>query len=67
MLEAMVSCGRWSNIMIRIFGETESRPKILEQILSISVVELLLTLAGCLMCGNNIWEERQSKNSLVGA
>ena len=61
MLEAMVSCGRWSN-MIRIFAETESRPKILEQILSISVVELLLILAGCLMCGSNIWEERQSKN-----
>ena len=53
--------------MVVTVVETKSRPHLLEMILSVSVVELLLTLADCIMYGKNIWEERQSKNSLVGA
>lgn len=51
------------------FPETEFGPRILEKMLSISVLELLellVTLVGC-MCGKNIWEERESRNSLIGA
>ena len=38
----------------------------LEKILSIIVFELEVTLAGWIMHGRNIYEARESKNSLVG-
>lgn len=40
--------------MVVTVVETKSRPQLLEKILSISVVELLLTLADCIMYGKNI-------------
>ena len=69
MLDAMTNFGRWPETVRVRFPETEFGPRILEKMLSISVLELLellVTLVGC-MCGKNIWEERESRNSLIGA
>lgn len=41
------------------FPKTESRPRILERILSISVLELLLTLVCCIMCINDIMRRKR--------
>ena len=51
------------------FPETESEPRILENMYfkSKRILKLLVPLVGCIMCGKNIWEERESRNSLVGA
>ena len=49
------------------FPETKLRPRILENILSVSVLELLVTLVGCIKFSKNILEERETRNSLVGA
>ena len=67
MLDAITNCGRWSKTVTVRLTEIESGPRILENMLSISVLELHVTLVGCIMCGKNIWEERESRNSLVGA
>ena len=52
MLDAIINCGRWSETVI------ESGPRILENMLSISVLEWLVTLVACLMCDKNIWEKK---------
>ena len=36
------------------FPETKSGPRIIEKMLSINVLEMLVTLAGCIMCGKNM-------------
>ena len=41
------------NVAVKI-PETESGPRILEKLLSVSVLELLVTLARCIMFGKNI-------------
>ena len=51
MLDAMKNRGRWSETGAVRFPETESGPRILEIMLSISVLESLVTLVGCIMCG----------------
>ena len=53
------------NVAVR-FTETESGPRLLDNMISISVLELLVTLFGCVMCGKKVLEERESRNSLVG-
>ena len=45
-LGAMKNCGRWSETVAVIFPETESGTKIWENMLPISVLELLVTLVG---------------------
>ena len=44
------------------FTETETRIKILEKMLPISVLYMLVIVVGCKMCGKNIQEERETKN-----
>ena len=67
MLHTMTNCGRWSETMAVRSPETESESKILEKMLSIGVLELLVIQVGYVMCSKNIWQERESRNSLVGA
>ena len=67
LLDATTNCGRWSETVAARFLETESRPRILEKMLLISVLELLVTLYGWITFSKNVWEERESRNSLVGA
>ena len=43
------------------FLEIESGPRILEEMLLISVLDLLVTLGGCRMCSKNVREEREVK------
>ena len=43
------------------FPEIESGPRILEEMLLISVLDLLVTLGGCRMCSKNVQEEREVK------
>ena len=54
MLDAIVNCERVSGIEAVRFPETGSELRILENMLSISVLELLVTLVCCIMCGRNI-------------
>ena len=58
----MKSCGRWSETVAVTFTETETRIKILEKMLSISVLYMLVIVVGCKMCGKSIQEERETKN-----
>ena len=48
----MTKCGRWSETVALGFPETASGPRIIEKMLSISVLELLVTLVDCTMCGD---------------
>lgn len=68
MLEAMANCGRWLKIVAVRFSDIEPGLRILEKMLSISVLKLLLFLTGCKnMCGKNIWEEKEPRDLLVRA
>ena len=67
MLDAITNYGRWSETAEVRLPETKSGPRILENMSSISVLELQVTLFGCIMCDKIIWEERESRNSLVVA
>ena len=51
MLDAIMNCGRWSKTVVVRFPERESGPRLLENMSSIRVLELLVTLVGCIMCG----------------
>ena len=66
MSDAMTNCGRWSETVGVRLPETESRPKILEKIFLISVLQLMVTLVVCIMCAKNIWEDWKSRNLLLG-
>ena len=64
----MTNCVRWSETVAMRFPETESAgPRILKNMLPISALESLVTLVSCIICVKNIWEKRESRNSLVGA
>ena len=61
MLDAIESCGveiirklRSSQTVAVRFAETESGPRILGNMLSISILEFLVTLVGCIICGKDI-------------
>ena len=54
MVDTMKNCGRRSETVVMRFHEIKSGPRILENMLSISVLELLFTLAGYITCGKNI-------------
>ena len=58
--------GRWSDIMAVMLAEITSWEIVLENILSIRVLEWLGSLVGCKMYGVNEFEAIESKNSLVG-
>ena len=62
MSDPIRNCERWLEPVTVRFPETESGLRILENMLSISVLELLVTLVGWIMCGKNIWKERVSRN-----
>ena len=54
MVKTKVNCGRKSEIMVVRFPEAESGLRILQEILSISVLELLIILVGCKMCSKHL-------------
>ena len=59
-------CGRWSNMVGVLLPEITSWEVTLENILSMSVEERLVSLVGCEIYGINGFEARESKNLLVG-
>ena len=59
--------GRSSEIDEVRLPEAELGVWIYEKVLSIRVLEVLLILVGWIICGRNICEESESKNSFVGA
>ena len=65
ILGTNTNCGRWSNIVAVMLPEITSWEITLEIILSMSVLESLVSLAGCRRYGKNEFEARESKNSLV--
>ena len=67
LLKAMTNCSRWSEVLAAKFSEAEPGLKILQKTLQISILELLISLVGCIMCGKNMWEIRELRDSLFGA
>ena len=58
--------GKWfENNEVRL-PEIELRVWVLEKILSVRVLKVVLILVGCTICGRNICEESESKNSFIG-
>ena len=49
------------------FTGTESGPNVLENMLSNNALESLATIFGSIICGESIWEQRESSNSSVDA
>ena len=58
--------GRWSETDEVKLPEIASEEIILENILSISVLEWEVSRVGCKICGTKELEARESRNSLVG-
>ena len=65
LLDVMTNSWRWSKTVVVGFPETESGLRILQKMLSISVLQLLVTLVGYVLSGTNKWEEKELRNSLV--
>ena len=63
---AIKNWGKWSEIVAVRFPAITSFEIKLEKILSIKVLELLLILVGSKIYGKNIFDDKESKNSLVG-
>ena len=61
----IMNWGRWSEIVEVKLPEIASR-EILENILSISVLEWEVSRVGCKICRTKELEGRESRNSLVG-
>ena len=59
------NCGRWSEIVAFMLPEITSWEITLENILSVNVLEWLVSLVGCRINGKNEFEVRESKKSLV--
>ena len=49
------------------FTGTESGPNVLENMLSNNALESLATIFGSIICGESIWEQRESSDSSVDA
>ena len=65
-LGASKSRGRWSDIVAVMFADIVSHESTFEKILSIKVLEWLVSLVGCKICGMIEFEAREPMNSLVG-
>ena len=65
MLGGMRNCGRWSDIGKVILPNTILGNIAFENVLSIRVLELLLTLVRWSIWGKNKWENGESRNSFV--
>ena len=59
-------CGRWSNIEAVMLPDTAWWEIILENILSMRLLEWLVNLVGCKIYSINEFEAKESKNILVG-
>ena len=62
----IMNWGRWSEIVEVKLPEIASGEIILENILSISVLEWEVSRVGCKIYGTKELEARESRNSLVG-
>ena len=65
-LGANKNWGRWSDIVAVMCPDIASNESTLETILSMRVLEWLVTLVGCRIYGMVEFEARESRNSLVG-
>ena len=58
--------GRWSDMVAVMFPDIASHESTFEKILSMKVLELLISLVGCKIYGMIEFETREPRNSLVG-
>ena len=66
MSEAIRNWGRWSDTAAVMLPDILFGVITFELILLVKVLELFLIFAGCTIWGRSIWEERESRNLLVG-
>ena len=59
-------CGRWSDIVVVMLPGITSWEITMENVLSMSVLERLISLLVCKIYGINEFEAKESKKSLVG-
>ena len=65
-LGANKNWGRWSDMIAVMFSDITSHERTLEKILSMRVLEWLVSFVGCKIYGMLEFEARESRNSLVG-
>ena len=58
--------GRWSDVAAVMFPDIASHGSTFEKILSMMVLEWLVSLVGCKIYGMIEFKARESRNSLVG-